>query len=143
MISPEGPSPSTEFRRYRRWQSDRQLRAIDAPAAPLGKLEDGTPIFAPLGELVYDPELDAVQCHLCGLWFRRINTQHLRRRHSWTTEEYKRTMGLERHRPLFTPTLSARWAEHARRRLESDPKFRWALEHDSGSGCHRLASCEG
>lgn len=128
MNSPEGPSRSAEFRLYRRWQSDRQLRAIEAPGAPLGRLADGTSIFAPLGQLVYDPELDAVQCHLCGLWFRRINTQHLRR-HAWTIEEYKVTMGLELHRPLFTPTLSAKWAEHARRRLKSDPKFRAGLEH--------------
>ena len=128
MNSPVGSSRSAESRSYRRRQSDRQLRAIDAPPAPLSRLEDGTPIFAPLGLLVYDSQLDAVQCHLCGLWFKRINSQHLRR-HSWTTEEYKRAMGLERHRPLFTPTLSARWAEHARRRLESDPKFRRALEH--------------
>src|ERR1700694_6046704 len=35
----------------------------------VGRLEDGTPYFAPLGQLLWDPEEDRVQCHLCGGWF--------------------------------------------------------------------------
>jgi hypothetical protein len=31
---------------------------------PVGHLEDGTPIYAPIGEMLQDG--DRVRCHLCG-----------------------------------------------------------------------------
>jgi hypothetical protein len=35
-------------------------------------LEDGTALYAPRGELPYDPVADLVQCHLCGRWYRAL-----------------------------------------------------------------------
>ena len=39
--------------------------AVDDHAAALGGLGDGTPYFAPLGEVIYDGD-ERVCCHLCG-----------------------------------------------------------------------------
>lgn len=50
---------------------------------------DVNAIFAPLGELPYDPEEDRVQCHLCGGWFRFLGGTHLTRAHGWTLDEYR------------------------------------------------------
>ena len=44
---------------------------------PLGSLEDGTPYYAPLGQLPHDPQEDRVQCHLCGEWYRLVGGTHL------------------------------------------------------------------
>jgi hypothetical protein len=41
-------------------------------ATLVGRLPDGTPYFAPIGELPYDADDDRVQCHLCGDWFRIV-----------------------------------------------------------------------
>jgi hypothetical protein len=38
------------------------------PSAPLGLLADGTPFYAPVGEVTVDGDL--VICHLCGCWRR-------------------------------------------------------------------------
>lgn len=52
------------------------------PSEPLGQLPDGTPYFAPLGQVPQDPESGRVQCHLCGRWFRALAPGHLR----WRTD---------------------------------------------------------
>jgi hypothetical protein len=46
-------------------------------AYPVGALADGTPYYAPLGELVYDGE-ERVRCHLCGRFLRIVGGTHLR-----------------------------------------------------------------
>jgi hypothetical protein len=56
---------------------------------PEGQLDDGTPHFAPLGELRYDPDIDRVQCHLCGGWYRQLSWSHLYR-HGWNREATSR-----------------------------------------------------
>ena len=67
-----------------------------AGPAPLGMLADGTPIFAPVGEVMADGDL--VLCHLCGSW-RRSVTAHLRV-HGWTKDAYCAAFGLERGQSL-------------------------------------------
>lgn len=60
----------------------------------LGRLEDGTPYFAPLGEIPYDSDEDRVQCHLCGGWYRVVDSTHLIKVHGWNVTEYRERLGL-------------------------------------------------
>jgi hypothetical protein len=71
-------------------------RSRAAGAAVLGNLPDGTPYYAPVGEVVADGDL--VRCHLCGSW-RRSVTAHLRA-HRWTKDAYCAAFGLERGQSL-------------------------------------------
>jgi hypothetical protein len=92
---------------------------------PVAALEDGTVLYAPLGELPYDPVEGRVQCHLCGQWHRALGP-HLRR-HGWTADEYRRSVGLSPRRPLVTPSVSSRRAANARALAERDPRVRAGL----------------
>lgn len=67
-------------------------------ASPVGVLADGTPYYAPIGEVIVDGSL--VTCHLCGRALRSV-TAHLRA-HGWTKLAYCEAFGLERGRG--TPT---------------------------------------
>jgi hypothetical protein len=58
---------------------------------PVGLLADGTPFYAPVGEIVADGPL--VRCHLCGRSLRSV-TAHLRA-HGWTRQAYCEVFGLE------------------------------------------------
>jgi hypothetical protein len=60
---------------------------------PVGRLEDGTPIYAPIGEMLQDG--DRVRCHLCGRWLRTVAGQHLIAAHQMTTEEYRELFHLD------------------------------------------------
>jgi hypothetical protein len=62
----------------------------------VGELADGTPYYAPVGEVEADGDL--VRCHLCGSW-RRSVTAHLRA-HGWTKDAYCAAFGLERGQTL-------------------------------------------
>src|SRR5215831_6517778 len=67
------------------------------PACPaVGALADGTPFYAPIGEVVADGSL--VTCHLCGRALRSV-TAHLRV-HGWTKQAYCEAFGLERGQSL-------------------------------------------
>src|SRR5271165_176354 len=61
-----------------------------------GTLEDGTPYYAPLGEIIADGS--RVICHLCGRALRSV-VAHLPS-HGWTKEQYCLTLGLERGQSL-------------------------------------------
>jgi hypothetical protein len=63
---------------------------------PAGLLADGTPCYAPIGEVLLDDSL--VVCHLCGRALRSV-TAHLRV-HGWTKGEYCEAFGLERGQSL-------------------------------------------
>lgn len=67
-----------------------RLRAVT------GTLDDGTPYYAPLGEVITDGIL--VTCHLCGRGLRSA-TAHLRS-HGWTKPAYCEAFGLERGQSL-------------------------------------------
>lgn len=62
----------------------------------LGVLADGTPYFAPLGQVIADDS--RVTCHLCGRRYRSV-AAHLAS-HRWTKEQYCRAFGLERSQSL-------------------------------------------
>lgn len=53
--------------------------------SPVGMLADGTPYYAPIGEVVMDGSL--VTCHLCGRALRSV-TAHLRA-HGWTWRRWQ------------------------------------------------------
>ena len=61
-----------------------------------GTLEDGTPYYAPLGEIIADGS--RVICHLCGRALRSV-VAHLPS-HGWTKEQYCLAFGLERGQSL-------------------------------------------
>src|ERR1700685_3996174 len=77
-------------------------RAPRRPAGPAplrsvaGCLPDGTPFYAPVGEVVTDGDL--VVCHLCGRLLHSV-TAHLRG-HRWTKEQYCAAFGLEQRQSL-------------------------------------------
>jgi hypothetical protein len=71
-------------------------RLLAAGPSVVGKLADGTPYYAPVGEV--DADGDLVRCHLCGSW-RRSVTAHLRA-HDWTKDAYCAAFGLERGQSL-------------------------------------------
>ena len=61
-----------------------------------GVLSDGTPYFAPIGQVVADSS--RVTCHLCGRSFRSVAV-HLSS-HGWTKTQYCEAFGLERRTSL-------------------------------------------
>jgi ROS/MUCR transcriptional regulator protein len=115
-------------------------RAADGegPAVALGRLPDGTPYFAPLGEIAYDPDEDRVQCHLCGRWYRVIAGSHLHRVHGWTLEEYREAFRLIKGMPTVAAGVSAALAAHTRRRaqdgeLPADFPPEWRARQDGAA----------
>jgi hypothetical protein len=65
----------------------------ERPERPVGRLDDGTPIYAPIGEMLQDG--DRVRCHLCGRWLRMVAGQHLIVSHGMTTDEYRELFHLD------------------------------------------------
>jgi hypothetical protein len=92
----------------------------------VGRLEDGTPYFAPMGELVLDPARERVRCHLCGGWYRALAPTHLRF-HGWDHRQYKAAIGLASRRPLQVPGLVAAHRRVMEELLRTTPSVREAL----------------
>jgi ssDNA-binding Zn-finger/Zn-ribbon topoisomerase 1 len=74
---------------------------------PVEQLDDGTPIYGPIGEMLQDG--DRVRCHLCGRWLRMVAGSHLLSRHEMTTSEYRELFQLD-------VTLSTACAETSERK---------------------------
>jgi AraC-like DNA-binding protein len=99
-----------------------------APAEPPGRLvrpvvgvlADGTPCWAPVGEVVIVGPL--VICHLCGRGLRSV-TAHLKA-HGWTKEAYCEAFGLERGQSLEGPETRKRRAAAFSARLVFDRSVR-------------------
>jgi protein-disulfide isomerase-like protein with CxxC motif len=92
----------------------RELRPV------AGVLKDGTPFFAPVGQVITDGEL--VVCHLCGRSFRSV-VAHLAG-HRWTKEQYCEAFGLERSQPLEGPETRKLRAAAFTARLMFEPAVR-------------------
>jgi hypothetical protein len=89
------------------------------PACPaVGALADGTPFYAPIGEVVADGSL--VTCHLCGRALRSV-TAHLRV-HGWTKQAYCEAFGLERGQSLEGDETRKLRAAAFTARLVFDPR---------------------
>jgi hypothetical protein len=71
-------------------------RAFAQQKSAIGVLDDGTPYYAPIGQITADDSL--VTCHLCGRSYRSV-TAHLAS-HGWTKAHYCTTFGLERSQSL-------------------------------------------
>lgn len=85
-----------------------------------GVLPDGTPFYAPMGEVAADGDL--VTCHLCGRSLRSV-TAHLRA-HGWTKAAYGEAFGLERGQSLEGQDTQKRRAAAFTPRLVFDPAIR-------------------
>ena len=88
--------------------------------SPMGVLADGTPFYAPVGEVIVDGAL--VTCHLCGRSLRSV-TAHLRV-HGWTKQAYCEAFGLERGQSLEGPETRKLRAAALTSRLVFDPAMR-------------------
>ena len=87
---------------------------------PVGMLTDGTPFYAPIGEVAVDGPL--VTCHLCGRALRSV-TAHLRV-HGWTKQAYCEAFGLERGQSLEGQETRKLRAAAFTSRLVFDPAVR-------------------
>ncbi len=95
-----------------------QPRGADtAGPAVRGHLEDGTPYFAPLGRVPYDPDEDRFQCHLCGEWYRAIGSMHLIKRHGWRLDQYRQAFGLLARDRSCAECVSRKLSRHTRSRI--------------------------
>ncbi|NMI00975.1 hypothetical protein [Pseudonocardia acidicola] len=91
-------------------------------------LADGTPCYAPIGEVVSDGP--HVQCHLCGAWFRSV-LRHLRA-HGWDQLSYRAAFGLERGQSLEGDDTRRRRAVALAVRRVHDPAIRAGSEVGEG-----------
>ena len=99
-----------------------------------GVLADGTPYYAPMGEIISDGAF--VTCHLCGRSLKSV-AAHLRV-HGWTKAAYCETFGLERSQPLEGSETRKRRAASFAPRLVFDP----AIREGSAAGRQRAAAGE-
>jgi ROS/MUCR transcriptional regulator protein len=100
----------------------------------VGVLADGTPFYAPIGEVVSDGT--TVTCHLCGRALKSV-AAHLRV-HGWTKSAYCEAFGLERGQPLEGQETRKRRAASFAPRLIFDP----AIRAGSAAGRRRAATGE-
>jgi hypothetical protein len=111
-------------------QGSRGARRAVRPV--VGVLADGTPYYAPIGEIVSDGT--TVICHLCGRSLKSV-AAHLRV-HGWTKAAYCETFGLERGQPLEgRETRKRRAASFAPRLIFDD-----AIRAGSAAGRQRAAA---
>jgi hypothetical protein len=100
----------------------------------MGVLADGTPYYAPIGEIISDGT--TVTCHLCGRPLKSV-AAHLRV-HGWTKAAYCEAFGLERGQPLEGQETRKRRAASFAPRLIFDP----AIRAGSAVGRQRAAAGE-
>ncbi len=86
----------------------------------VGVLDDGTPYYAPVGEIIVGGA--RVICHLCGRALRSV-VAHLPS-HGWTKEQYCEAFGLERGQSLEGPETHRLRAALFTARLAADPAIR-------------------
>ena len=113
-------------------QGSRAVRRVVRPV--VGVLADGTPYYAPIGQIVSDGT--TVTCHLCGRALKSV-AAHLRA-HGWTKAAYCETFGLERGQPLEGQETRKRRAASFAPRLIFDP----AIRAGSAAGRRRAAAGE-
>ncbi len=60
-----------------------------------------------VGALLFDGTTDKIQCHFCGEWFDYL-ANHIRKEHSMSAADYKRTVGLNNTTALINETVRAK-----------------------------------
>jgi hypothetical protein len=114
---------------------DRGGRGVPRAVRPVaGVLADGTPYYAPIGEIISDGT--TVTCHLCGRSLKSV-AAHLRA-HGWSKAAYCETFGLERGQPLEGLETRKRRSASFAPRLIFDP----AIRSGSAAGRRRAAAGE-
>jgi Probable Zinc-ribbon domain len=83
-----------------------RMRVVMTSEAPVGRLEDGTVFYAPLGEILCAGD-ELVCCHLCGRWLQTIGGTHLRVVHGWTLAEYREAFQLLQSVPTCSRDVSS------------------------------------
>jgi hypothetical protein len=96
----------------------------------LGVLDDGTPYYAPVGEIAADGS--RVICHLCGRSLRSV-VAHLPS-HGWTKDQYCEAFGLERGQSLEGTETHKLRAALFTARLALDPVIREGAAAGLGYG---------
>ena len=114
------------------WAPATEVPAQRKPS--VGVLSNGTPYFAPIGQIVSDDS--HVTCHLCGRSFRSV-AAHLRS-HGWTKAQYCEAFGLERGQSLEGPDTRKLRSVSFSARLVFDP----AVREGSARGRDRARSGE-
>jgi hypothetical protein len=125
-MSAETISQAAESRPGAPRQAQRAMRPV------VGVLADGTPFYAPIGEVVADDS--RIACHLCGRWLRSV-TAHLKA-HGWSKDAYCEAFGLERGQPLEGAETRKLRAAALSARLVFEP----AIRDGSAAGRQRARS---
>jgi hypothetical protein len=120
MASPALAAPSAPARAIGAAGAGGACGTATRMRAVAGVLDDGTPFYAPVGEIISDG--GRVTCHLCGRAFRSV-AAHLAS-HGWTKEWYCETFGLERSQPLEGTETRKLRAASLSARLVFDPAIR-------------------
>lgn len=122
-MSAETISPAVDPgpREARRGTKPRAPRSGGVVRPVVGVLADGTPYYAPIGEVVVTDDA-LVACHLCGRSLRSV-TAHLRV-HGWAKEAYCEAFGLERGQSLEGLHTRKLRAAALAARLVFDPAIR-------------------
>ncbi len=71
------------------------MPAHTEPHIPIGRLDDGTPVYATPGRLTVVDGWRRGRCHACGALLARISADHLIR-HGLTPDDYRSRYGLPR-----------------------------------------------
>ena len=117
----QAPAPGVGRRQARRVARPAPHSAPrQAPRPVVAVLADGTPAFAPIGEVIVTGT--RVICHLCGRALRSVPA-HLRV-HGYTKETYCLAFGLERGQSLEGPDTRKLRSTALSSRLVFDPAFR-------------------
>jgi len=102
---------------YAKFKNDFKDKIIDYSYSPTGKAYVGTnkkPFmkvatgYGFQGVLMQDDARRLVQCHICGKWFKKIASKHIKCKHGITVEEYKDQFGLFRKTGLVSDETSLR-----------------------------------
>jgi len=93
---------------------------------PVGRLDDGMWLFAPVGELVELADGSAVVCHACGEPLTWVSAAHLQR-HGLDQAAYRERFGLNRKQALGCSRLQAERAAEGARRYATNEALRKGL----------------
>ena len=58
-----------------------------------------------------------MQCHLCGRWLHKVGGSHLRRKHGWSTEEYRRVFEIPKRVATWGHRVSAAQSKRTLRQV--------------------------
>ena len=93
---------------------------------PIDRLDDGTWVYAPVGEVLVVAGGDRIVCHACGDALEAITRHHVHR-HNLDLADYRLRFGLNRKASLIAPSLAETRQAEGRRRWQSNDRVRDGL----------------